>query len=92
MRVQEWLWTGEVAATLGVSTATILRWERDGRIPVATRTLGGSRRWRREVIEALLVGPFQGNELTHNEGKRSCSGMTKTNRRAAATRDSRPSS
>ena len=56
MRLQDWIWTGEVAAALGVSTATVLRWERGGKIPQSTRTLGGSRRWRREHIEALVEG------------------------------------
>lgn len=44
---------GQAAQQLGVSTDTLRRWERDGRIAPA-RTLKGHRRYTREDIEALL--------------------------------------
>lgn len=46
---------GEVATMLGVSTKTLIRWSDDGKIPYI-RTLGGHRRFRRSVVEAVLNG------------------------------------
>lgn len=46
---------GEVASMLGVSTKTLIRWSDDGKIPYI-RTLGGHRRFRRSVVEAVLNG------------------------------------
>lgn len=43
---------GEAARILGVSVETIRRWDRDGKI-LSTRTLGGQRRFRRDVVESL---------------------------------------
>ena len=43
---------GEAARILGVSVDTIRRWERDGKL-AGTRTLGGQRRFRRDVVETL---------------------------------------
>jgi excisionase family DNA binding protein len=41
------------ARLLGVSTATLRRWENAGKIS-AVRTLGGHRRFRRSDVEGLL--------------------------------------
>ena len=51
----ELLTIGEAARILGVSVDTIRRWERDGKI-TGTRTLGGQRRFRRDIVEALTNG------------------------------------
>jgi excisionase family DNA binding protein len=47
----------EAAVALGVSTKTLTRWARDGKLP-CTRTLGGHRRFRREDIERLVGAPI----------------------------------
>jgi len=43
----------DVALLLGVSPNTVARWARTGRIP-CQMTLGGHRRFVREVIEEIL--------------------------------------
>lgn len=45
--------SAEAAALLGVSASTVKRWVDDGTL-LSERTLGGHRRIRREVVEALL--------------------------------------
>jgi excisionase family DNA binding protein len=45
----------EVAELFRVSTKTLNRWARDGRIG-STRTLGGHRRYRTSEVRALLEG------------------------------------
>jgi excisionase family DNA binding protein len=49
-----YLRTAEVADLLGVSTKTIARWARQGRLPFQ-RTLGGHRRYPEPAIRALLT-------------------------------------
>lgn len=49
----ELLAAGQVAAMFGVDPATVSRWADAGRLPVAVRTLGGHRRFRRGDVEAL---------------------------------------
>ena len=49
----DFLTRGEVARLLGVSPNTVARWARDGRIP-CQMTLGGHRRFERNVIEDLV--------------------------------------
>lgn len=46
--------TAEVARAFGVDVRTITRWEKAGKLPPATRTLGGHRRWRRLDIQRAL--------------------------------------
>jgi excisionase family DNA binding protein len=46
---------GEVAGRFGVTTATLARWARTGKLP-AIRTPGGQRRYREADITALLEG------------------------------------
>lgn len=43
----------ETARRLGVSHDTIRRWERDGKLSGATRTIGGQRRFPLSEIERL---------------------------------------
>lgn len=50
----EYLAIGETAARLGVSVATIRRWDERGALP-SVRTPGGQRRFRRADVEALLT-------------------------------------
>lgn len=45
---------GIAATALGVSTDTLRRWDRDGRLR-AVRTPTGQRRFRRSDVEALLA-------------------------------------
>ncbi|GAA0853228.1 BldC family transcriptional regulator [Streptosporangium amethystogenes subsp. fukuiense] len=53
---------GEVAAAFRVDPKTVTRWAQAGRIE-SIRTPGGHRRFRREVVEALLRGDSpQGGE------------------------------
>ncbi len=47
------LTSAEAAALLGVSASTVKRWVDDGTV-LSERTLGGHRRIRREVVDALL--------------------------------------
>ena len=50
---EEWLPIGEAARLLGVSVETVRRWERQGRITPARRTLGGQRRFLRDDIAKI---------------------------------------
>lgn len=54
--LEEWIGIAEAAAAAGVSTETIRRWERAGRIPPAMRTLGGQRRYKRADLVRLAPG------------------------------------
>ena len=47
-----YLSAGEAAAILGVSPKTVNRWANEGKVPCA-KTLGGHRRFRVDVIEAV---------------------------------------
>lgn len=49
---------GEAAAILGVSTYTLRRWEKRGRIS-SLRTPTGHRRYGRADVEALLTQPTE---------------------------------
>lgn len=40
----------EAAKLLGIHTKTLERWSREGRIPVAGKTIGGHRRYKREEL------------------------------------------
>jgi excisionase family DNA binding protein len=55
-----YLLSNEAAEILHVSTKTVNRWAREGRLP-CVRTLGGHRRFRereiRELLESLKVAP-----------------------------------
>jgi len=49
----------DIAVAFGVCTRTIRRWEQIGRIPKASRTLGGHRRWdSATLIPALVEGGY----------------------------------
>ena len=50
-----WVTPSELASALGVTASTVRRYEESGKIPHATRTLGGNRRWRRSDVEHLLT-------------------------------------
>ena len=47
------LYPAEAAAIFRVGVKTITRWAKEGRLPVATFTLGGHRRYSRAVCERL---------------------------------------
>lgn len=49
-----YLTPGQAARMLGVSPKTVNRWATDGRIPCAL-TLGGHRRFRLDVIQAVAA-------------------------------------
>jgi excisionase family DNA binding protein len=49
------LTSGQVATALGVGVAVVQEWARDGKIPCITLP-SGRRRFRREVIDAILSG------------------------------------
>jgi excisionase family DNA binding protein len=53
---EQWLAVGQAAERLGVSTATLRRYERDGLIR-SHRTPTNQRRFRLSDIEALLAPP-----------------------------------
>jgi excisionase family DNA binding protein len=55
MENDELLPPGEVARMLGVDPKTLARWAKLGKIP-SQRTLGGHRRFRRSVVEAIING------------------------------------
>lgn len=45
----------EIAAAFGVCHRTIRRWEKVGKIPKGSRTLGGHRRWDTDILVPILV-------------------------------------
>jgi excisionase family DNA binding protein len=45
---------GDAARLLGVHPKTLERWSREGKIPVAGRTLGGHRRYNREDLLSVF--------------------------------------
>ncbi|MFL9912416.1 MerR family DNA-binding transcriptional regulator [Paraburkholderia sp. RL17-337-BIB-A] len=45
---------GEAAAELGAAVATLRRWDRQGRLTPAGRTIGGHRHYERESVHASL--------------------------------------
>lgn len=53
-REDDLLSVGEAAKLAGVSTDTMRRWNREGRID-AMRTAGNQRRFRRAAVTALLT-------------------------------------
>lgn len=53
---------GEAAALVGVSTDTIKRWEKAGRIK-STRTPTGHRRFRRGDVVRLLTGDHEAHRM-----------------------------
>jgi excisionase family DNA binding protein len=57
VRQEEWLTPMEVASLLGVTTKTVARWARAGRLGAVT-TLGGHRRYRRSEILIHLRSTF----------------------------------
>jgi excisionase family DNA binding protein len=50
----------EVAKTFSVDAKTVTRWARMGKIP-CIRTLGGHRRFDREMIERLVTNGYEGD-------------------------------
>ena len=54
--MSELLTTRAVADWLGVSTASVLRWHRSGRLPGGFRLASGVLRWRRDELEDWLAG------------------------------------
>ena len=52
-RNTELMTSGEVARLFNVSSKTVTRWAREGRLPFV-RTLGGHRRFYRSTLEQLF--------------------------------------
>lgn len=52
--VKQWLTLSEAAEELGVSRATLYRWQREGRLPLYELDSGGGRRIKRNDLDALL--------------------------------------
>ena len=44
----------DVAAACGISTSTVYRWQKSGRLPVALKTLGNQSRFSPLTVESLL--------------------------------------
>lgn len=63
MKRRDLITGGEAAVLLCVGPKTISRWANEGRIPVAHVTLGGHRRFLREVIVALAERAERGIRL-----------------------------
>jgi excisionase family DNA binding protein len=51
---KQWLSLSEAADELGVSRATLYRWQREGRLPLYELESGGGRRIKRNDLDALL--------------------------------------
>lgn len=69
-RDDEVMTTTEVAKAYSVTPVTIGRWARAGILPVAFRTLGGQRRYRRGDVRRLLEQTWQERqppEARHDE-------------------------
>lgn len=49
--------SGEVARAFRVDPATVTRWENEGKLTAALRTLGGHRRFRASDVRSLLITP-----------------------------------
>ena len=47
---------GEVARMFSVTPKTVTRWAKDGKLPSATVTLGGHRRFNADEVDRLLRG------------------------------------
>ena len=47
---------GQAASMIGVSISTLRRWEKEGRLLPAMRTLGGHRRYQLAEIERAFLG------------------------------------
>jgi DNA-binding transcriptional MerR regulator len=48
--------SGDIAETAGVTADCVRRWESGGKLPKASRTLGGHRRWHvRDVAPVLMA-------------------------------------
>ncbi len=57
--LERFLSRSEVAELLGVSSTTVTRWAREGRLP-CQKTLGGHHRFERTVIEEVRERMRQG--------------------------------
>lgn len=55
MPLDPMLTPAQVCQELGISAPTLTRWEANGTVPKGV-VLGGKKRWRRSVIEAVKDG------------------------------------
>lgn len=62
--VKHWLTLSEAAEELGVSRATLYRWQREGRLPLYELESGGGRRVKRNDLDALLRPVGEAGEAT----------------------------
>lgn len=52
---EEYLMPGQIARKYGVSTKTVTRWAKAGKLP-HIRTIGGHRRYSAKAVEQLMTG------------------------------------
>ena len=57
---QNMLTISEVSRTLGVTTQTLRKWDKSGKL-TPVRTLGGHRRYLRSDVDRVLTGMTDGN-------------------------------
>ena len=60
--LDDWLTLQDASRMLGVATSTLRRWGDAGRVPMK-RTLGGHRRFARDVIASLAGGQASNSAL-----------------------------
>lgn len=69
--MNEKLTAGQVAQAFGVSIKTVREWDEDGKLPAA-RTLGGHRRWDRDLGRLVWLKPGWCDTGTAGEPCRGC--------------------
>lgn len=55
-RAPQWYTPTDVGDLVGVTSETIRRWVREGRLHPTVKTAGGQFRWRKDDLDAQLTG------------------------------------